>query len=157
MTEYRQRGTTTVEFAIVATVLFTVLFGVIEVARALFVWNTLAEATRRGARVAAVCPVNHASIARVAVLGDPLGGDTSPLIRGLSTANVQLSYLDEAGTPTVDYPEIRFVRVAISNYQHRFMIPLFARTVTVPPFSTTVPAESLGYIPELDVRQCYGV
>jgi len=157
MTLRKQQGTTTVEFAIVATMLFTVIFGVMEVGRALFVWNTLTEATRRGARVAAVCPVNHPSIARVAVLGDPLGGDTSPMIHGLSTANVQLEYLDDSGTPTAAFPEIRYVRVSINNYQHRLMIPLLAQTITAPPFSTTLPAESLGYIPELDLRQCYGV
>ena len=151
------KGSTTVEFAIVATVLFTVLFGVIEIGRLLFVWNTLSEGARRGARVAAVCPVNHPSIARVALLGDPLGGDTSPIIKGLSTANVQIDYLDDAGTPTANFPEISFVRVSINNYQHRLMIPLVARTITAPTFSSTLPAESLGYVPELDIRQCYGV
>lgn len=152
-----QSGTTTVEFAIVATVLFTLLFGVIEVGRALFVWNTLEEATRRGARVAAVCPVNHPSVARVAVLGDPLGGGASPILSNLSAANVQIEYLDESGAATASYPDISFVRVGIVNYQHTFMIPFLSQTVTVPPFSTTLPAESLGIIPELGVRQCYGV
>ena len=57
-----QQGTTTVEFAILASVLFVLIFGVIEIGRAFFVWNSLAEATRRGARIAAVCPVNHGSI-----------------------------------------------------------------------------------------------
>jgi Flp pilus assembly protein TadG len=157
MTLFRQKGTTTVEFAIVATVLFTVLFGVIEVGRALFVWNTLSEGARRGARVAAVCPVDHPSIARVAILEEPLGGDVSPVVNGLSTANVQVAYLDDTGTPTADFPEIRYVRVSISNYQHTLMIPLVGRTITAPTFSATLPAESLGYIPELDIRQCYGV
>jgi hypothetical protein len=153
----RQRGTTTVEFAIVATVLFTVLFGVIEVGRALFVWNSLNEATRRGARVAAVCPVNHPSIARVAVFGDPLGGDSSPILNNLSTANVQTDYLDENGASTANFPDIRYVRVGIAGYQHTLLIPFFTQTVAVPPFTTTLPAESLGYIPELGIRQCYGI
>jgi Flp pilus assembly protein TadG len=153
----RQRGTTTVEFAIVATVLFTVLFGVIEVGRALFVWNTLTEATRRGARVAAVCPVNHASVARVAVFGEPLAGDASPILSNLRTANVQVDYLDETGTSTAIFEDIRYVRVGITNYQHRLIIPFLTTTITAPPFTTTLPAESLGIIPELGVRQCYGV
>ena len=75
MNANRQKGTTTVEFAVVAALLLTLLFGVIEVGRAMFVWNTLNEATRRGARVAAVCPVDHASVARVTIFGEPLGGD----------------------------------------------------------------------------------
>ena len=157
MTRRAQRGTTTVEFAIVATVLFIVLFGVIEVGRALFVWNTLSEATRRGARVAAVCPINHPSVAKVAVFGDPLGGDASPIIRNLSTANVQVDYLDNTGTPTAVYEDVRYVRVGITNYQHTFLIPFVVQTVAVPPFTTTLPAESLGIVPELGVRQCYGI
>ncbi len=157
MTRQAQRGTTTVEFAIVATVLFIVLFGVIEVGRALFVWNTLTEATRRGARVAAVCPISHASVAKVAVFGDPLGGDASPILRNLSTANVQVDYLDNTGTPTAVYEDVRYVSVGITNYQHTFLIPFVVQTIAVPPFTTTLPAESLGIIPELGVRQCYGI
>jgi hypothetical protein len=156
MRRCRQQGTTTVEFAIVAAVLFTVLFGVIEVGRALFVWNTINEATLRGARVAAVCPVNHASIARVAVFGDPVGGDASPILRNLTTANVQLDYLDGSGATTANFPDIRYVRVGIVGYQHTLMIPFFMQAITVPSFTTTLPAESLGYVPELGIRQCYG-
>ena len=152
----RQGGTTTVEFAIVASVLFVVLFGVIEVGRALFVWNTLSEATRRGARIAAVCPVNHASVARGAVFGDPLAGDTSPILRNLTAANIQVDYLDDSGTPTAVFEDISYVRVGITNYQHTMMIPLMVTTITAPSFSTTLPAESLGYIPETGLRQCYG-
>lgn len=157
MNAVRQRGTTTIEFAVVATVLFTVLFGVIEVGRALFVWNTLSEATRRGARVAAVCPVNHPSVARVAVFGDPLAGDASPILSHFSTANVQVEYLDDAGASTAAYEDIAYVRVRITNYQHRLLIPFLVRDITAPPFTTTLPAESLGIIPESGVRQCYGV
>ena len=61
MRRARQTGTTTVEFAIIASVMFMILFGVIEFGRVMFTANALAESTRRGARLAAVCPV-----------GDPL-------------------------------------------------------------------------------------
>nr|WP_305907145.1 TadE family protein [Methylomarinum sp. Ch1-1]MDP4519872.1 pilus assembly protein [Methylomarinum sp. Ch1-1] len=53
-----QRGASMVEFALIALVFFTLIFGIIEFARVMFVYNTLVEATRRGARVAAVCPVS---------------------------------------------------------------------------------------------------
>ena len=49
---HQQKGMYTVEFALVAALFFVLLFGVIEFARALFVWETLTEATRRGARLA---------------------------------------------------------------------------------------------------------
>lgn len=151
-----ERGTTTVEFAIVATTLFIVLFGVLEIGRALFVWNTLGEATRRGARLAAVCPPNHAAVREVTVFGPPGGGDASPILKGLTTANVTLAYLDDAGNDTGGTFPISFVQVGISNYQHTLLIPFVMQTLTVPPFSTTLPAESLGWIPDLGVRQCFG-
>jgi hypothetical protein len=151
-----ERGTTTVEFALVGTVLFIVLFGVIEIGRALFVWNTITEATRRGARVAVVCPPNHGAVREVSVFGAPGGGDTSPILQGLTTANVALEYLDDAGNDTGGAFPISFVRVGINNYQHTLLIPFLMPTLTVPSFSTTLPAESLGWVPDLGVRQCFG-
>ncbi len=157
----RQLGVTTVEFAIISTSLIIVLFGVIEIARVLFVWNTLSEVTRRGARVAAVCPVNHPAIGQVSIFADPTGsGTSSPVINGLTTANIGVDYLDDAtnviADPIADFSDIAFVRVSVNNFQHTLIIPLIPVTLNAPPFSTTVPIESLGYIPDLDVRQCYG-
>jgi hypothetical protein len=152
----RQRGVTTVEFAIIGTLVFIVLFGSIEVARAFFVWNTLAQITERGARLAAVCPVNHVSIKRVAIFSDPVGPDDSPVITGLSTANIDLQYLNEDGAPTAVFGEIRYVRTSITGYTHQLIIPVIMPTVTAPPFTTTLPIESLGWIPEINDRQCFG-
>ena len=156
----RQRGVYTVEFAVVGVVFFMVLFGVIEIARALFVWNTITEATRRGARVAAVCPPNHGAIAEIAVLNNPGGGSASSVINGLTTGNVTVEYLDADGAAGAIGAEIAYVRVTITGYQHNLIIPFLpasATTLTVPPFSTTVPAESLGYIPDITDFQCFGI
>lgn len=49
----RQSGVAAVEFAMVVVVFFTLLFGVIELARAIYVLNTLQEVTRRAANAAA--------------------------------------------------------------------------------------------------------
>lgn len=49
----KQAGTAAVEFALLAVIFFTLVFGIIETARLLFVFNTLQEVTRRAA-VAAV-------------------------------------------------------------------------------------------------------
>lgn len=154
----RERGITTVEFALVGAVAFTVLFGVIEIGRALFVWNTLTEATRRGARLAAVCPMNHSSIWRVSILSNPAGPDTSPVVSNLSTANVAVTYLQADGTTIAAvYEDVRYVRVAITGYQHTLLIPFIMPTISAPPFSTTLPKESLGYVPPGTLpRQCFG-
>lgn len=142
-----QRGTTTVEFALVAALFFTVLFGVLEFGRAFFVWNTLNECTRRGARVAAVSTMNNAAIAQAAIFSN--GGSTSPVLPGLTTGHVEVEYLTESGAITSTLLNVRYVRVSINNsvesgYKHRLLIPFFFREVSVPKFATTLPRESLG-------------
>lgn len=62
-----QRGSTLVEFAFAGLLLFIALFAALEFARWMYLWNSMTEATRRGARVAAVCPINDPAIARVTV------------------------------------------------------------------------------------------
>jgi len=47
-----QSGTSTVEFALVATVFFLFIFGIIDFGRALWEWNSAAKATHWGARFA---------------------------------------------------------------------------------------------------------
>lgn len=151
-----QRGTATVEFALIGLIFFVLLFGVIEGARALFVWNGLAEATRRGARVAAVCPMNHPGIARIALMGAPGGSGASPVLPGLTGANIGIDYLDENGGAAAGYTSARFVRVRITGYQFALLFP-FGVTLDGPAAATTLPVESLGYIPDLAMRACYGV
>lgn len=154
-----QKGVYTVEFAIAGAVFFLVLFGVIEIGRALFVWNTIAEATRRGARVAAVCdPTNNTIAGEVAVFNAPGGGSVSPVLNGLTTGNVSVQYLDAGGTPGAVGAAIDYVRVSITGYTHNLIIPFLPASVTnltVPPFTTTLPAESLGYNPDINAYQCY--
>lgn len=148
----RQMGLTTVEFSIVGLVLFVLLFGVIEVGRALFVWNTIVESTRRAARVAAVCPIDHNKVKQVAIFSE---SDVSPLLPNLDVSNIQLSYLDINGSPSASYASIRYVNAAIQGYAHTLLIPVVGTTITMPPFSTTLPAESLGWVPEDKARVCF--
>lgn len=49
-----QRGTFVVEFAIIVPLLLTVLFGIVEIARIMYIYNTLQDATRRAAFDASV-------------------------------------------------------------------------------------------------------
>lgn len=52
---HRQAGATTVEFALALLLFFTFLLGILDFARMLFTWSAAQEATRAGARYAAVC------------------------------------------------------------------------------------------------------
>lgn len=142
----RQDGLTTVEFAIIGAVLFMVLFGVIEFGRALFVVNTLTEATRRGARMAAVCPVGDTAPASAAVFDG--GGGESAVVYGLTTGDVEIDYLDANGSvisnPTMNFGAIRYVRAAIINFTLPLIIPFIMPTLQLSGFAATIPRESLG-------------
>ncbi len=137
-----QKGAHTVEFAIVGSLFFVLLFAVLEFGRMLLAWNTLTEATRRGARIAVVCPDDAASIVKVknvAVFNTPdATSDTSPIVPGLVRDMV-----------TVEYPD-GFVRVRISGYQHFLLIPFIAGPLNPPDgvFVTTLPRESMGCVPD---------
>lgn len=51
--EIRQSGIAAVEFIVLAIFFFTMVFGVLEIARVLYLFNTLQEVTRRAASMAA--------------------------------------------------------------------------------------------------------
>jgi Flp pilus assembly protein TadG len=153
MNKRSQRGTTIVEFAIVGALALTMVFAVVEFGRTLFVINALTEATRRGARVAAVCPVGDAKPAQVAVFD--VGGK-SAVVAGLTTSNIVVEYLDTSGAaianPAASFSSIRYVRVRIVSFTESLIIPFIMPTLSLPAFSTTLPRESLG-IPRVGVVQ----
>lgn len=160
-----QAGAAMVEFAIVGSVFFVLLFGVIEFARLLFTFNTLTEMVRRGARVAAVCPPNHPAIRRVAIFGDPDSGTTGKFVPNITTDNIQVTYLDASDTPLTNlaYPipatpstdyltdwnklnEGGSVEVSIINYSHDLIIPLNLGPISAPAYGTKLPPEALGVV-----------
>lgn len=135
-----ERGSTLMEFAIGATVFLTVMFALIEFGRALWVHNALSDAARRGARYA----VNHstasaAEVKNVVVFGDPNGG-TRPVVNDLKAENVVVQYSGfglREGT----------VSVSITNYQFQLVVPLIGRSINMPAYNTSLPAENAGYVP----------
>ncbi len=145
MNKYRQHGLSTVEFAIVGLVLLMLIIGVIEVGRAFFVASALDEATRRGARMAAVCPINDPAIAQAAAFDNAL-------IFGLDASDIVVEYLDESANVvlnpavTAGFITIRFVRVRVVGFQHQMFIPLVTplSQFTMPEYATLLPRESLG-------------
>ena len=131
------------EFALVAAVLFTMIFGVIEVARAFFVSSALDEATRRGARMAAVCPINDAAIFQAAAFNNAL-------IPDLDAGDITVEYLNSAGAivgnpvDPAGFRLIRYVRVRVVGYQHQMIIPFVSTLIIMPEYATVLPRESLG-------------
>lgn len=150
-----QRGAHTVEFAIIGSLFFILLFSAIEFGRLLFTWNTLDEISRRGARVAAVCPIDHSAIRRVAMFSSATGDnyhDDHSVLLGLDESNIHIEYLSTSGTvlsdPAGSYLDIAFVRSTVVGYRYQLIIPFFVNEFELPPFITVLPRESLGVSPE---------
>ena len=160
-----EAGSTMAEFAIVAGVFFMLIIGIIEFGRLLYTHNALTDATRRGARYAIVNPMNAQCVPYVVVYGeaniDPSNSCAASgpaLISGLTVANVKVAYegadLDnDPSTPPTDFGmNLGTVTVSIGTgdtppYQHTVSIPFFRQTLTMPPYSTTMTAESAGTEP----------
>jgi hypothetical protein len=91
----RESGAAAIEFALLAVVFFTFVFGIIEVSRLLFVYNTLQEVTRRAAAAAVnVYPGNAVALAKVkqdAVFRDSPG--ELVLAPPITDQHVRLDYL----------------------------------------------------------------
>lgn len=142
----RQAGLTSVEFAIIGGLLMMVVFGVAEFGRALYTMNLLTEGARRGARLAAVCPVGDPKPASAAVFA--AGGGSSTFVPGLTTANARVEYLDSNGNPianaAANFGLIRYVRVSIVNFSLPLLIPFVMPVMQLSGFSSTLPRESLG-------------
>jgi len=137
-----QRGITSVEFSIIGTLLFILLFGVIEFGRLLSTFTVLGESTRRAARLATVCPVNDAGITNTGLFGS---------LPGFTSTNLSVQYLKDNGTQVTDlvgdYNSIAYVRVQVTGYTIPLAIPLINPSVTAPGFPVTLPRESLGVTP----------
>ncbi|RQZ10109.1 pilus assembly protein [Burkholderia sp. Bp9031] len=124
-----QRGATVVEFALIASILIMLLTGIFEFGRVLFYWGTASEALRLGARTAIVCDINAAGVAK----------RVTKLLPLLKSANVSVNYSPSG----CDVNSCTFVTVSVTNVTVKTMIPLVNVSITMPPFTTTLPRESL--------------
>ncbi len=182
-----QRGLAAVEFALVAIPFFLLLFGTMEFARLLYLWNTAQEVTRNAARqvvvtdftnTAALTAIKRAAVFRVTAGALPAGAE-------ITDARVVIRYLNAAGTVPTAMPLdpgdnvsacqdaarvnscIRSVEVCLStgttctagnSISFVPMISLFSSDgnnstdltgLRIPLSTVRMPAESLGYQPDL--------
>lgn len=134
-TRSRQRGATIVEFGLIAGVFFTLLLGIAEFSRVLFYWNTAAEVTRLGARMAVVCDAGDAVI-------KTRMRDLLPL---LNNSNISLAYAptgcdSDAATARAS---CQSVTVSVTGVTVSTVIPMVPLSLGMPPFTTTMTRESL--------------
>lgn len=157
----KQYGAAAVEFAIISLLFFTILFAIFEFGRLLYVYNTMQEVTRRAAREAVVRWITDAETIKTYAL---FGGTSLPAGAEVSTANINIEYIDKNGTLVTLLPEdpgdnlsacgdisrtascIFSVRVSINNARYRPMVNLFSfLNVALPRATVTMHAESLGF------------
>jgi|RhiMethySRZTD1v2_1073278.scaffolds.fasta_scaffold233027_3 Flp pilus assembly protein TadG len=160
-----ERGTTMAEFALISAVFFMIIFGIIEFGRLLYTHNALTDATRRGARYAALhkeatvgngkllCVKNVVIYGESNVNSGTCAATGNPLINGLTAANVSVTYVgadtdNDPNTPATSYgSNLGTVTVTITNYTFNLSIPFARQTLTMPPYTTTLTAESAGEEP----------
>jgi hypothetical protein len=174
-TSRRRRGSATVEFALCALVFFLFAFGIIEMARVVYLWTTLAEATHYAARLAAVAnPADGAALTAVrsaAVLrASPgplvLGGGIDERYFHIDYQNASGVYSDTGPCPQENLARcaensssgacVRYVRVRLClpgggcdpvPYQPLMgFTELIGRgSVLLPDFQAVAPVGNLGY------------
>src|ERR1700704_4285952 len=120
----KERGAALFEFAIVATVFLTMIFGVVEFGRFFWTHNALRDAARRGARYASIRKndsIGQQAVKNMVVYGDPNAdpATATPVVPGLTTANVALDYQNYNGLQLSSK-----ATVSIINYQFQFALPL---------------------------------
>ena len=150
-----EKGTSMAEFAVVALVFFMIIFGIIEFGRLLYTHNALTDAARRGARYAVLHEQDNPCVVNVVIYGEthvdpaalgcpPLAG-AQPLINGLGDGNVLVTY---AGASGFAYGmNLGSATVIIRNYDFNLSIPILRRTLRMPAYTTTLPAENAGFVP----------
>jgi hypothetical protein len=129
----RLRGSTIVEFALVLLLFLAFTLGVTDFSRLLFSWNAANDATRFGARFAAICDEGASADA---VLSRMRG-----LLPNIATIDVQWS-------PAGCTPEnCESVRVAVTGLQHHWLSPLpgivAPLVLPLPGFGTTLTREAM--------------
>jgi Flp pilus assembly protein TadG len=136
-----QAGGTAVEFALVLLIFLTFLLAVTDFSRMLYTWNAASEATRTGARYAAVC--------------DPTTNQAQVLAK-MQTVLPQISAInmvweDELGNTSCTTATCVGVTVTIVGLNYRWISPIAGvaaiAPLPMPTFKTYLTREIMGQDP----------
>lgn len=137
----RQRGATAVEFAITAALFFALVLGILEFGRVLYTWNSVAEATRWGARQAVVCGRGSGSVL----------SRMQQIVPSLSSSNVSVTWYDANGVSgSCDSTSCTGVSVGVTGLTATPVSPaswIGFSSLAVPGFVTYLPREIMGQDP----------
>lgn len=163
----RQSGAAIVEFALICAIFIALIIATIEFGRMLYVYNSMQEISRRGAREATVRWISDSAAIKSAAL---FGANTLPGAPEVTNSNIFIRYLrangiDEVTTTPLDAGDnlaacndvtrtaecITYVEVSVRNVTYTPLIfnPASVTTsrpnVSLPQATTVVYAESLGF------------
>jgi Flp pilus assembly protein TadG len=126
-----EAGTATVELALVAVLFVTLLMTILGFGHWMWTLEAVADATRVAARVAVVCDLNAATVKQAIQARVPQ--------LSLATADISLQYLPEGCVKS----NCQSVQVSVSGAGYASWMPFLSGAVPVPPFTTSLPRESL--------------
>lgn len=136
---HAQRGTATIEFAILVVPLLLLLFGVTEYSRAIYQYNTLVKSVRDATRyLSAVAPGSGYAVARCLAVYGTTNCTGRALAPGLTTSMVSIcdatTCIGTHASQTTGSGTVNLVTVTISGYQFHslFNFPLGNVTVGAP-------------------------
>jgi Flp pilus assembly protein TadG len=140
--EHKQNGVAAVEFAILLVPLLLMVFGITELGRAFYQYNTLDKATRAAARYKSMSGPGalEAETRCLAVFGNTACAGT-PLLNGLTVNMVTIDYATNVATGSGG---INLVKVTINDpgAPERFgfvsVVPFVIPDITFGPVSTTM-------------------
>ena len=119
----RQKGTALVELALILPLLLLLTFVTTEFGRAMFEYNVITKSTRDAVRYLSFqTPGTKISEARNLIVYGNLGGTGTPLVRGLTLANVPAASCctwQLSGT----IPVINTVTVRVTSYTYHALFP----------------------------------
>jgi Flp pilus assembly protein TadG len=131
---FGERGAVAVEFALVATVLFAVLMGIIAVGHWMYTLEMVSDATRTAARMAAVCDLDDAQIKQAVQNRVPQ--------LFLTTGQIAVTYLPDGCSPQVA-PICQSIQVSLTGVTYTTLSPFIGSAMGIPAFTTQVPRETM--------------
>ena len=126
----RQQGSVAVEFALVGTVLISLLLGITSFGHWMYTLEMVSDATRAGARIAVVCDLSDTAI-RAAIQ------NRVPQL-SLTNAQITVQYVPPGCTKNT----CQSVSIGLAGASYSPWFPA-AAAFPSPPFTTSLPRESL--------------
>ncbi|MGX4642349.1 TadE/TadG family type IV pilus assembly protein [Massilia sp. SYSU DXS3249] len=134
---HKQSGVAAIEMALLLPPLLLLAFGITELGRAVYQYNTLAKAVRDGARhLSQYAPgdAGRADEARALVVcGRTACGDRQPLVPGMSSSYVnvydRISHPASYNLQSTGRGTLNLVRVEVNGFTFQSMVPNFIPSV----------------------------